>query len=967
MLEEEYLDDIEVVQSWRTQIASFLSKFTTAVMLSEIERSFPRPSGVPSKCTLEMILQNDPFERFAVSGTDASTRARRIYRVDDTEIRESVLEWQESLAEFLSNQGSAVSLSDLGSQIVRPNGVPISVKLIDVLKTDPLNRFIITNDANGGAKAQYNYANLTDEQVTSLQEQWRDNVSRFLSNYSTSLSIDDIANYVSRPPYLDESVTLLDILKSDKNGCFAISGELPNIRVRRVYRVDDPTIASYVEDWRTAVSSFLASQSVSVSLSDIGSSIARPPNLPASVKLIDVLRADDQQRFVLSGDGNNIRAALSTSARQRVMSPSLLQLSAHRVSNQPVRNFDSDPSSATFHPSAVAGRQPSFTPESYGYQSEDHHILSAGRAGYGPSSNASISSANSVASAGSANTIGSSSRNNSLNNLQNNLAGNGSLNYFGDIPRRMSPAPPAPPGVNVNSLPMNRSGSPRVPFAASPTPPRPGTYGKAMPYGSGGSGSRMGVLDNIDDGRFNDSFADLSMMAGGLQSKSRVSPAGTPTFASANSRSDQVFTFPSPKVPNSSSPVVDGFAKTPLVDWVPDSSTPAEFVCPICRQIMKDPVTCVDGYTYDKGCVEGIIMSMPRNSPYSGSYKIISRSDTLKNNILRYLLDRRNVNKHDFSLNGSYYNGNSFVGIGGGSPTSNSASAFGLTSDGPHAKTQLGLLSQGSLLGSNMYADMAVSGPPVNTQLKSLSSKAIGPNVSPSSAAAAGTTKPPTGLAAYDTASVSSLSNHSLLSLTSNSPASTTSSFFGGNTMFDNSQLLFGLPADLVAPGGGVGGNSGNSSAVIPSDLTSNFSADTYSVFGSSSSAISAMTIAATSTTSALSDYNNVSSPSSVSTVGSYSTMVTPPTADRRQLVDLTMPIDVWMRSVFAGFDVNMINMFSERFRHDAGFATVADMLESYAQGQLTLDFVAHLANFKLGHHNRLVKALESLAKSLSN
>jgi len=311
------------VVDWCNAVAKYLSAHSTAVSLFEICDAIPFPQ-VPLKYSLMDILANDSLHRFAVSGEGQSARVRRIYRVDDEEISEGVEEWRNLLVQFLSAQATLCGLSDIGSAVIRPPSVPNSIKLLDVLKCDPLQRFLIVGEGNN-IRAKLNFI-LNDEQMASVIDQWRDNISRFLSTTWTTVSLVDIDAHVIRPIFLPDSVSLADVLSTDPAGRFAVSGDegngstIPNtLRARRIFHVDDPEISVYVDTWRVEISRFLATQYSAVSLSDIGSSIPRPQQLPTSVKLIDVMKADPLNRFILSGDGNNIRAAVTTTTRSALI------------------------------------------------------------------------------------------------------------------------------------------------------------------------------------------------------------------------------------------------------------------------------------------------------------------------------------------------------------------------------------------------------------------------------------------------------------------------------------------------------------------------------------------------------------------------------------------------------------------------------------------------------------------------
>ena len=79
----------------------------------------------------------------------------------------------------------------------------------------------------------------------------------------------------------------------------------------------------------------------------------------------------------------------------------------------------------------------------------------------------------------------------------------------------------------------------------------------------------------------------------------------------------------------------------------------------------------------------------------------------------------------------------------------------------------------------------------------------------------------------------------------------------------------------------------------------------------------------------------------------------------------LVIPLDKWMIKawlpiVFSGFDYDVIDSFVARLRDDGGFVTVQDLLDAVARDELTRDSLAAIAGFKVGHCNRLDKALSA-------
>ena len=103
------------------------------------------------------------------------------------------------------------------------------------------------------------------------------NNSNGVYNYTASLHdiIHDVVEIPANTTTLDYQETvqsLLDILHSDPQKRFLMSGEGDNIIVKRCFvRGDEEEISDLVEEWRTVIAKFLMDSKRSVGLSDIGS------------------------------------------------------------------------------------------------------------------------------------------------------------------------------------------------------------------------------------------------------------------------------------------------------------------------------------------------------------------------------------------------------------------------------------------------------------------------------------------------------------------------------------------------------------------------------------------------------------------------------------------------------------------------------------------------------------------------
>ena len=68
--------------------------------------------------------------------------------------------------------------------------------------------------------------------------------------------------------------------------------------------------------------------------------------------------------------------------------------------------------------------------------------------------------------------------------------------------------------------------------------------------------------------------------------------------------------------------------------------------------------------------------------------------------------------------------------------------------------------------------------------------------------------------------------------------------------------------------------------------------------------------------------------------------------------------IKAWLPIAFEGFDLDVIEYFVVKLRDDGGFVTLQDLLDARSSNELTREALAEIAGFKLGHFNRLEKAL---------
>ena len=71
-----------------------------------------------------------------------------------------------------------------------------------------------------------------------------------------------------------------------------------------------------------------------------------------------------------------------------------------------------------------------------------------------------------------------------------------------------------------------------------------------------------------------------------------------------------------------------------------DPNAPNDFVCPITKELMTDPVITADGHTYERSAIEETFVAMNTKSPLTGKQLITCRlypNITLRNLIHNYL------------------------------------------------------------------------------------------------------------------------------------------------------------------------------------------------------------------------------------------------------------------------------------------------------------------------------------------
>ena len=162
---------------------------------------------------------------------------------------------------------------------------------------------------------------------------WRDDIALFLTKQQwacPTVGLHEIGAHVERPFFLPARVKLLETLQLDPLQRFIVTGVGNDTRIMiRTFRGDEPEIGEYVEHWRLVILQYMLSKCAALGvsqpllgLSEIGANVPRPPGVPTSVKLIDVMRGDPMVRFLVKGEGNALRARINPNCRHLL--PSML-------------------------------------------------------------------------------------------------------------------------------------------------------------------------------------------------------------------------------------------------------------------------------------------------------------------------------------------------------------------------------------------------------------------------------------------------------------------------------------------------------------------------------------------------------------------------------------------------------------------------------------------------------------------
>lgn len=138
----------ESIEKWKQNISMYLTTQTSSTSMNEIYHRVPAIHVIPKIIKLIDILKYDSENRFYVTGDGNNVKVKFNFKLTDQEIELLQTQWRESISKYLSTQSSAISLSDIGANVNKPFHLPNTIKLLDTIQSDPLNRFVVSGTPN---------------------------------------------------------------------------------------------------------------------------------------------------------------------------------------------------------------------------------------------------------------------------------------------------------------------------------------------------------------------------------------------------------------------------------------------------------------------------------------------------------------------------------------------------------------------------------------------------------------------------------------------------------------------------------------------------------------------------------------------------------------------------------------------------------------------------------------------------
>lgn len=140
-----------------------------------------------------------------------------------------------------------------------------------------------------------------DIALKDIVNKWRDAMCRYLGY--ANLPLCSLATALPRPPLVDKSIKLIDVLRCDSR--FVVHGPGNNVMVSVRRSLEEQEVIK--DTWRDDIYAYIKLHMRRFSVSQIGADVPRPAGLlkPTS-KLLDVINSDPLQRFDFKFDRKDI-------------------------------------------------------------------------------------------------------------------------------------------------------------------------------------------------------------------------------------------------------------------------------------------------------------------------------------------------------------------------------------------------------------------------------------------------------------------------------------------------------------------------------------------------------------------------------------------------------------------------------------------------------------------------------------
>eukprot|EP01038_Epipyxis_sp_PR26KG_P015104 gene15104-20322_t len=226
-------------RSYRNEIYSYMIKAKLNKLdMSVLSVSTNRPLILKAYVTMKDIVLSDPQNRFCTTSSNGANYVllteKQPFILDSSQCdidSQYFLEekWKDSMYQNLLQQEEAIEISILGAAIPRPKKLQNkSAKLIEVLRDDPNNRFLVNFNKGYGFYVRINPSSLDNIKVKHFMEIWSSKVIEcFEHTKRSNFELSELGALVSRPIQLDRAFHLKDLLVNDPKNRFVVNS-VPN-------------------------------------------------------------------------------------------------------------------------------------------------------------------------------------------------------------------------------------------------------------------------------------------------------------------------------------------------------------------------------------------------------------------------------------------------------------------------------------------------------------------------------------------------------------------------------------------------------------------------------------------------------------------------------------------------------------------------------------------------------------------